>query len=63
MMSIAEVAYQVKDFAMFMVGSEESEPLDGWPYDVVMNQITANPDIKPGDLSISIVKKYIESYM
>ena len=62
LMSMAEVVYQVKDFAMFMVGSEETEPLDGWPYDEVLNHLTANPDIKPEDLSISIVKKYVESY-
>jgi hypothetical protein len=36
LMSMFEVAYQVKDRATYLVGSQEVEPMDGWPYDRVL---------------------------
>jgi hypothetical protein len=62
LMSMAEVGYQMRQSVHFTVGSEETEPLDGWPYDAILGQLAANPNMIPRDLSKTIVKKYIDSY-
>jgi hypothetical protein len=62
LMSMAEVGYQMRNSVQFTVGSEETEPLDGWPYDTIFGQLAVNPDMTPRDFSKMIVKKYIESY-
>jgi hypothetical protein len=62
LMSMAEIGYQMHNSVRYMVGSEETEPLDGWPYDTILGQLSAQPDTTPRDLSKIIVKKYIESY-
>ena len=62
LMSMAEVLYQVRSSVRFTVGSEETEPLDGWPYDTVLERLASEPDTTPRELSRIIVKKYIESY-
>ena len=36
LMTMLEVAYQIRDHAQILVGSEEVEPGDGWPYDAVL---------------------------
>jgi len=62
LMQMAEVAYQIKDYALVMVGSEEVEPFDGWPYDTILGYLTSTPD--PGILALAnaIVTCYINSY-
>ncbi|MFA7059549.1 MAG: clostripain-related cysteine peptidase [Pedobacter sp.] len=62
LMSMAEVAYQIRDTADFSVGSEESEPGDGWPYDRILKALAAKPDMAPEELSKTIVSQYIASY-
>lgn len=62
LMSMAEVAYQVRDEVAFMVGSEQTEPADGWPYDTVLAELVAKPTMTPRELSKLIVKRYVESY-
>src|SRR3972149_1682301 len=62
LMTMIEVAYQVKEYVKFLVGSEETEPGDGWPYDRVLRALVDNPKITPKDLAVHIVDKYIESY-
>lgn len=62
LMSMAEVVYQMKDSVIYTVGSEETEPLDGWPYDTILSELSKKPDMAPDDLSKLIVQKYIESY-
>ncbi len=62
LMSMAEVGYQICDSAAFTVGSEETEPLEGWPYDTILTELVKNPAISAQDLSSLIVNKYIASY-
>ena len=62
LMSMAEVGYQMRSSIQIMVGSEETEPLDGWPYDTIMDHLVTHPGITPRELSKVIVKKYISSY-
>ena len=62
LMQMVEVAYQVKDYSAVMVGSEETEPGDGWPYDTILLNLTANPSMTPSELGSEIVADYIASY-
>jgi len=62
LMAMTEVAYQIKDYADILVASEESEPLDGWPYDTILGELVSNPLISSGQLAADIVDKYIFSY-
>jgi hypothetical protein len=62
LMSMAEVGYQIHQSAQYTVGSEETEPLEGWPYDTILAQLAAHPAMTPKELSSLIVSKYMESY-
>lgn len=62
LMNMVELAYELSDVADFIVGSEESEPGDGWPYDTIMADLVANPGMSPRELGSLIVKRYVESY-
>ncbi|MBN1626985.1 MAG: peptidase C11 [Deltaproteobacteria bacterium] len=62
LMSMIEVAYQMRDLAAFTVGSEETEPGDGWPYDRILKTLASRPYMTPDGLSKEIVKQYLASY-
>lgn len=62
LMSMAEVGYQLRGVAAFTVGSEETEPNDGWPYDTILTALARKPGLSPAALSELIVKKYLASY-
>ena len=62
LMSMAEVAYQVRGGAGFTVGSEELEPGDGWPYDTVLAELVKKPSMSGADLARLVVRKYLASY-
>lgn len=62
LMSMAEVAFQMRDVADYSVGSEETEPGDGWPYDRILTALAATPTMTPEQLSKTIVTEYLASY-
>jgi hypothetical protein len=62
LMSNFEVAYQARPYVNYVVASEESEPGDGWPYDVVLRKLVEKPELATADLAAHIVDAYIKSY-
>jgi hypothetical protein len=62
LMNLVEVSYQLRGTVDNVVGSEEVEPGDGWPYDGVLNELAASPDLTPRDAAKQFVQKYMESY-
>jgi hypothetical protein len=62
LMSMIEVAYQIKDAAELSVGSEESEPNEGWPYDRILKALTSKPSMSPAELAGTITREYLSSY-
>jgi Clostripain family len=62
LMSMVEVAYQMRGNARVVVGSQELEPGEGWPYDKVLRALAASPAMTGGDLGTRIVDDYIDSY-
>ena len=62
LMQMAEVAYEIRDKENYIVGSEESPPGAGYPYDTVMDQLTKNPDMDGRQLGINIANDTIAHY-
>ena len=62
LMAMTEVAYQIKDYAYYLVGSEESEPGTGWPYHNILSALVSNPSMSPSTLASTIVEKYKDYY-
>ncbi len=54
LMQMIEVAYEAAPYADYIVGSEESPPAEGYPYDTAFAGLAANPD-----LSTSLATKAI----
>ena len=62
LMNLVEVSYQLRGTVDHIVGSEEVEPGDGWPYDGVLTELAASPDASPRDAAKQFVQKYMDSY-
>jgi hypothetical protein len=62
LMTMLEVAYQIRDHALVLVGSEEVEPGEGWPYDRILGELARSPQMSGVALSKTIVNQYIDSY-
>ncbi len=62
LMNMFEVAYQVRNEATYIVGSEETEPGDGWPYDRICKALIGKPTMGAKDVSKMIVDEYRKSY-
>jgi Clostripain family len=62
LMSTLEVAYQTRANALNVVGSEELEPGDGWPYTAILKDLAARPAMDGARLGQVVVRRYIQSY-
>jgi hypothetical protein len=62
LMTMLEVAYQIRDDACMLVGSEELEPNAGWPHEVILGELIRKPAMTAAELGGQIVRRYIESY-
>ncbi len=62
LMSMAEVGYQIRESATYTVGSEETEPLEGWPYHTILAELVKHPDTTPKELASLVVGHYLTSY-
>lgn len=63
LMSMIEVAYQVKDLAEVMVSSQETEPGEGWPYGDILAELVANPGMDGAALAACIVDSYMGGFV
>jgi hypothetical protein len=62
LMQIIEVAYEVKDYAQYIVGSEETEPGDGYTYNTWLDPLVKNPTADARTLSKYMVDSYGDHY-
>jgi len=62
LMGAVEVHYQFKDDVDVIIGSEELEPGDGYPYNEILNYLKGNPTATPQQLGQQIVLSYDNSY-
>ncbi len=62
LMSMIEVAYQLRANGDYMVGSQEVEPMEGWPYTPILQHLTSHPEMTAEALSKLIVREYGRYY-
>lgn len=62
LMQMAEVAYEIRKSARFIVGSEEVET-DGYQYRDFLLKATAAQDPSPRDLAAAAVKSYVQTQL
>jgi len=62
LMGMAEIFWEIKDVTEVAIGSEKTEPGDGWPYDEWLSILAAHPDFNSEDLARTIVETYAASY-
>ena len=62
LMNMIEVSYQIRDLCHVMVGSQELEPGDGWPYDALLAGLIKDPEMTPEGLGHAIVEDYVNFY-
>jgi len=61
LMAMVEVGYQVRNYAHYLVGSEEVELAYGWPYNPLVADLTAK-NLTPLQFAQTIVKNYEDFY-
>ena len=61
-MNMAEVCYDIRDHADYVVGAQGFEPAFGWPYDRIIRGAQAESDLTAGKLAEIIVKEYVDYY-
>ena len=62
LMTMIEVAYQLRDHAQVLVGSEDVEPGPGWPHSTILADLTKHPAMTGAELGAAVVQRYVESY-
>ena len=63
LMQMAEVDYELKDAAKIIVGSEETEPGDGWAYDFFLSRVESNKNnLTPEVMAAAAVQGYKAYY-
>lgn len=56
LMQMLEVAYELRSYTDFVVGSEESPPAEGYPYHLVFDDFRDNPDATTASLTQAFVQ-------
>ncbi|MBI5209344.1 MAG: hypothetical protein HY927_05155 [Elusimicrobia bacterium] len=62
LMQMAEVGYQIKDYTDYIVGSEETEPGDGYTYDTFLGPVVAKPAMTSKEVAKAAVDSYTAHY-
>ena len=62
LMQMIEVSYEIRENVKYMVASEETEPGDGWPYDLVCAPLVQNPAMTAEEFAKLIPQAYATSY-
>ncbi|OGS08858.1 MAG: hypothetical protein A2270_00125 [Elusimicrobia bacterium RIFOXYA12_FULL_51_18] len=62
LMQMPEVNYEIKDYADYIVGSEETEPGDGYTYNLLLGPLAAKPTMTGAELGKLTVDAYSDHY-
>jgi Clostripain family len=62
LMSMAEVAYEVRQSVRYMVAAEGFETATGWAYDRIIELLHKNKDLQPRKFASDIVDEHIKYY-
>lgn len=61
LMNVAEIAYQLRGLACYVVGSQEKMPGNGWPYSQILSELALAPEMDGRRLAETIVAQYADS--
>jgi hypothetical protein len=61
-MQMAEVGYEIKNHTRFIVGSEETEPGDGYTYDTFLKPILDRPGMSAAEVAKITAEAYTAHY-
>ena len=59
LMNMVEIGYQLRNQVSFMIGSQEVEPGDGWPYEKVAAVAAQETPPAPAELATAVVSAYV----
>ncbi len=62
LMQMPEVTYEIKNYTKYIVGSEETEPGDGYTYDLFVGPVVAKPTMSAYELGKVAVDGYSDHY-
>jgi hypothetical protein len=62
LMAMAEVAGEMKDSVSVFVGSQETEPGAGWPYETFLADWAKNPTMSAQQVGATLSKDYTDAY-
>lgn len=62
LMAMPDIASEFSDYVETYVASEETEPLEGWPYDALLSKWAQIPAWKPNEVAAHLTDAYIKSY-
>jgi clostripain len=62
LMQMPEVTYELMPYADYIVGSEETEPGDGYTYDALLEPLAANPGMSAEEFGRVAVNAYSDHY-
>ncbi len=62
LMQMIEVANEMKESVDYFVGSQETEPGAGWPYETFIKKWTDAPTMTPSEVSVLLSKEYLKAY-
>jgi hypothetical protein len=62
LMQMVEVLYEMRNSTAWVVGSEESPPGEGYPYDTFLSDLVQNPNMSASQFGAQIVSRTLEFY-
>jgi len=62
LMAGASIHYQLNQFCDIIVASEATESNDGWPYELLLFDMVADPAMSPEAVARDLVEHYVASY-
>lgn len=62
LMQMLEVAYEIRNVTPLVVGSEESPPGEGYPYNTFLGDLAANPAMSPAEFGARIAIDTLQFY-
>lgn len=62
LMAMAEVSNEMKDSVDVFMGSQETEPGDGWPYDDLLTAWSKDQTATPAQVASMLTDAYVKSY-
>jgi len=62
LMQMAEVDYEIMPYVDYIVGSEETEPGDGYTYNTFLGPVAAKPTMTPMEVAKQTVNAYADHY-